>query len=130
MALSTENKRSVMDTYKRSENDCGSPEVQVALLTERIRGLTEHFRTATDVLRSCSAIIMMVRQRLRMLRYLNTILTITPDAPQQRLRRIFLHAKSNRRAEARADASYLLENAPPDMDTSRLHQLMDSLREE
>ncbi|HQZ72765.1 MAG: 30S ribosomal protein S15 [Anaerolineae bacterium] len=71
MALSTENKRSVMDTYKRSENDCGSPEVQVALLTERIRGLTEHFRTHKHDHHSRRGLIMMVGQRRRMLRYLN-----------------------------------------------------------
>jgi serine protease Do len=68
--------------------------------------------------------------RERMLRYLNTILAIAPEAAQQRLRRLFLHMQARRRGEARADAAWLLENAPAGMDTSRLHELIDTLREE
>lgn len=86
------------------------------LIIRMLNNLTSNAETAQD--------------DTRMLRYLNTILTLTPGDPQQRLRRIFLHMKSNRRAEARADATYLLENGPPGIDNTRLYQLLDSLKEE
>ena len=46
MSLSTERKQKIVKEYATKKNDTGSPEVQVALLTERINGLTEHFKTA------------------------------------------------------------------------------------
>ena len=45
MALSTEQKSAVLAQYRRDTNDTGSPEVQIALLTERINSLGEHFGT-------------------------------------------------------------------------------------
>lgn len=71
MALSIETKRGIMDVYKRSENDCGSPEVQVALLTERIRGLTDHMRAHKHDHHTRRGLIKLVGQRRRLLRYLN-----------------------------------------------------------
>ena len=43
--LGTESKRQIIDQYQRKDDDTGSTEVQVALITERIRGLTEHLRS-------------------------------------------------------------------------------------
>ena len=44
MALTTERKKAIIEDFKAHENDTGSPEVQIALLTERIKTLTEHFK--------------------------------------------------------------------------------------
>ena len=48
MSLSAERKLQVVKEYATKTNDTGSPEVQIALLTERINGLTEHFKTAQE----------------------------------------------------------------------------------
>jgi len=45
MALATETKESIVNQYRTHEGDTGSPQVQVALLTQRINELTEHFKT-------------------------------------------------------------------------------------
>jgi small subunit ribosomal protein S15 len=45
MSVSADRKKALIDGYRRHEGDTGSPEVQIALLTERINGLTEHFKS-------------------------------------------------------------------------------------
>ena len=59
--------------YKRHEKDTGSPEVQVALLTERIAYLTEHFKTHKKDHHSRRGPLKLVGQRRRLLDYLRTI---------------------------------------------------------
>jgi len=70
MALSPEIKATVIDTHKRSENDTGTPEVQVALLTKRIVDLTEHFQTHSKDHHSRRGLLKLVGQRRRLLSYL------------------------------------------------------------
>ncbi len=64
-------KGELIATNRRAQNDTGSPEVQIALLTERIKHLTEHLRTARHDNSSRRGLLMMVGQRRRLLAYLH-----------------------------------------------------------
>ena len=70
MTISVEKKRQLIQDYRRADTDSGSPEVQVALLTERITGLTDHLRTHRHDFASRRGLLMMVSKRNRLLRYL------------------------------------------------------------
>jgi len=70
MSIEAEKKLEVIRTYKRSESDTGSPEVQVALLTERIVNLTEHFKVHKKDHHSRRGLIALVSLRRRLLDYL------------------------------------------------------------
>ncbi len=72
MALTQEKKTSVVVTNRRHEKDTGSPEVQVALLSERIAYLTEHFKTHKKDHHSRRGLLKMVGQRRRLLDYLKS----------------------------------------------------------
>ena len=65
-----EKKQEVIAAYKVHETDTGSPEVQVAVLTERVRELTEHLNTHPKDFHSRRGLLKMVGQRRRLLRYL------------------------------------------------------------
>ena len=71
MPLDTETKTQVIDTYKTHDGDTGSPEVQVAMLTTRIKQLTEHLRANRKDVSSRRGLQQMVGQRRRLLRYLS-----------------------------------------------------------
>ena len=68
--LGTERKQEIIEQYKRHDGDTGSPEVQVALLTERINYLTSHFKTHKKDHHSRRGLLKMVGQRRRLLKYL------------------------------------------------------------
>ena len=70
MALQVVQKSQVVKQYQRSGKDTGSPEVQIALLTERINGLTEHFKTHVKDFHSRRGLLVMVSQRRKLLDYL------------------------------------------------------------
>ncbi|MDR7416483.1 MAG: 30S ribosomal protein S15 [Armatimonadota bacterium] len=70
MALLKEEKQALIERFRRSDPDTGSPEVQVALLTERIRLLSEHLKVHRKDLHSRRGLIQMVSKRRRLLRYL------------------------------------------------------------
>jgi small subunit ribosomal protein S15 len=70
MSLTKEKKAELADKYGRGENDTGSTEVQVALLTARINELTEHLREHKKDHHSRRGLLMLVGQRRRLLRYL------------------------------------------------------------
>ena len=70
MALQVAQKAQVVKTYQRAGNDTGSPEVQVALLTERINGLTEHFKSHVKDFHSRRGLLKLVSQRRKLLDYL------------------------------------------------------------
>ncbi|MFP4475557.1 MAG: 30S ribosomal protein S15 [Desulfatibacillaceae bacterium] len=70
MVLSTDVKKNVIERFKLHENDTGSPEVQVALLTNRITYLTEHFKTHKKDHHSRRGLLKLVGQRRRLLNYL------------------------------------------------------------
>jgi small subunit ribosomal protein S15 len=70
MALQVEQKAQVVKTYQRTGKDTGSPEVQVALLTERINGLTGHFKTHSKDHHSRRGLLKLVSQRRKLLDYL------------------------------------------------------------
>ena len=70
MALQVAQKAQMVKQYQRSANDTGSPEVQVALLTERINGLSEHFKSHVKDFHSRRGLLKMVSQRRKLLDYL------------------------------------------------------------
>jgi small subunit ribosomal protein S15 len=72
MALVQEKKKELVQKFKRHDSDTGSPEVQVALLTERITYLTEHFKTHKKDHHSRRGLLKLVGQRRRLLDYLRT----------------------------------------------------------
>ena len=63
MALTKEKKEKLIDQFKVHKKDTGSPEVQIALLTERINGLSEHFKVYKKDHHSRRGLLMMVSQR-------------------------------------------------------------------
>ena len=68
--LSNDRKTELIENYRTHEADTGSPEVQVALLSERINYLTEHFKTHVKDHHSRRGLLMLVGQRRRLLDYL------------------------------------------------------------
>lgn len=70
MAMTTERKEELIAQFRQHESDTGSPEVQVALLTERIRYLTDHFKTHKKDHHSRRGLLKLVGQRKRLLAYL------------------------------------------------------------
>ena len=68
--LATEQKKSIIGQYGRDASDTGSPEVQIALLSERIGQLTEHFKTHKKDHGSRRGLLMLVSKRRRLLDYL------------------------------------------------------------
>ena len=70
MALAKEAKLDIIGNYKTHDVDTGSPEVQVALLTQRINELTEHFKTHVKDNHSRRGLLKLVSQRRRLLDYL------------------------------------------------------------
>jgi len=68
--IQKEKKQEVIAAYKTHESDTGSPEVQVAVLTERIKELTEHLKTHVKDFHSRRGLLKMVGLRRRLLRYL------------------------------------------------------------
>ena len=70
MAITKDRKTELIDTYRRKADDTGSPEVQIALLTERITQLTGHLRTHKKDHASRRGLLMMVSTRSRLLNYL------------------------------------------------------------
>ena len=70
MAIAQERKDEIVKEYARSEGDTGSVEVQVALLTEHVRGLTEHLRVHKKDFGTRRGLLSMVGQRSSLLTYL------------------------------------------------------------
>ena len=70
MPLAREEKQEIMTGYATKEGDTGSPEVQIALLTERIRSLTDHLRSFPKDNHSRRGLLKLVGQRRRLLAYL------------------------------------------------------------
>ena len=70
MSITAAKKTEVIADNKRHDGDTGSPEVQVAILTERIKNLTEHFKTHPKDHHSRRGLLMLVGQRKRLLTYL------------------------------------------------------------
>lgn len=70
MAITQERKNELIQTHKTHESDTGSPEVQVAILTENIQNLTSHFRDHKKDHHSRRGLLKMVGQRRKLLAYL------------------------------------------------------------
>ena len=72
MALDKVTKEGIIGDYRMHEKDTGSPEVQIAILSERISYLTEHFKTHAKDHHSRRGLLMLVSQRRKLLDYLKT----------------------------------------------------------
>ena len=73
MSIDLETKKKIIEEFKRHETDTGSPEVQIAILTERIKNLTEHFKVHKHDYHSRRGLLMLVGKRRRLLDYLKKI---------------------------------------------------------
>jgi small subunit ribosomal protein S15 len=71
MSITPERKQELIAEYATKDGDTGSPEVQVAILSERISNLTEHLKNHKKDFHSRRGLLMMVGQRRRLLDYLN-----------------------------------------------------------
>jgi len=70
LALTKEKKQEIIEQFRIHETDTGSPEVQIAILTERIKDLTEHLKNHPKDFHSRRGLFLMVGQRRRLLNYL------------------------------------------------------------
>ena len=70
MSITAERKSELIESFATAQNDTGSPEVQVAVLTERIANLTEHLKTHKKDFHSRRGLLMMVGRRRRLLAYM------------------------------------------------------------
>jgi small subunit ribosomal protein S15 len=70
MPLALDRKKSVIEQFRTHDGDTGSPEVQIALLTERINGLTEHFKAHVKDHHSRRGLLMLIGKRRGLLEYL------------------------------------------------------------
>ena len=73
MTITAERKQELMKEYGTKANDTGSPEVQVAVLSERINNLTEHFKSHVKDNHSRRGLIKLVSQRRRLLDYIKAM---------------------------------------------------------
>lgn len=71
MTITAQRRQEVVEKFRRDEKDSGSPEVQIAVMTERIIGLTEHMRTHKHDYSSRRGLLQLVSKRNRLLRYLS-----------------------------------------------------------
>ncbi|MBS4047641.1 MAG: 30S ribosomal protein S15 [Alphaproteobacteria bacterium] len=85
MTITAERKTALVAEYATKKGDTGSPEVQVAVLTERINNLTEHFKTHKKDVHSRRGLLMMVSKRRSLLDYLKKTDVSRYDAIIQRL---------------------------------------------
>ena len=72
MAINSEQKKELINSYKTHDSDTGSSEVQVAILTERIKYLTDHFKSHAKDHHSRRGLLKLVGQRRRLLNYLKS----------------------------------------------------------
>ncbi|MBN2475383.1 MAG: 30S ribosomal protein S15 [Pirellulales bacterium] len=73
MTITNERKQDLIGEFRRSEGDTGSPEVQIAILTTRINGLTEHLRAHKKDYACRRGLLMLVSRRRRLLDYLKRV---------------------------------------------------------
>jgi small subunit ribosomal protein S15 len=87
MSITAERKQALVQEYATKTGDTGSPEVQVAILSERINNLTDHLKTHSKDFHSRRGLLMMVGQRRRLLDYLRNTNT---ERYEQLIRRLGL----------------------------------------
>ena len=73
MTITQERKQELIQEFKRGDDDTGSPDVQIAILTTRINNLTEHMRTHTKDYATRRGLLAMVSRRRRLLDYLRRV---------------------------------------------------------
>ena len=71
MSITRENKKKLIDEFSKSEKDTGSTAIQIAVISERIKNLTEHFKTHNNDNHSKRGLVALVNQRKKLLKYLS-----------------------------------------------------------
>mgnify|MGYP001212741429 FL=1 len=71
MSISKENKKKLISEFSKNANDTGSTSIQIAVLSERIKSLTEHFKTHTKDNHSKRGLVALVNKRKKLLNYLS-----------------------------------------------------------
>ncbi len=72
MSITQEKKKEIIKKYARDKGDTGSPEIQIAILTQRINNLTDHFKNHAKDVHSRRGLLKMVNRRRKLLDYLNS----------------------------------------------------------
>ncbi len=72
MSITKENKKNIIDEYAKSKNDTGSTSIQIAVISERIKNLTEHFKNHNKDNHSKRGLVALVNKRKKLLNYLST----------------------------------------------------------
>jgi len=85
--ITAQQKRQILDTHRTHGTDTGSPEVQIALITERVNQLTSHFQTHAKDHHSRRGLLKLVSQRRRLLDYLRGV---SPDRYQTLIQKLGL----------------------------------------
>ena len=73
MSITTDDKKELLEAYRLHDKDTGSPEVQIALLSKRIKNLTEHFKTHKKDHHGRRGLLKMVGKRRSLLNYLKSV---------------------------------------------------------
>lgn len=89
MTIPADTKTRLIHDYRTREGDTGSPEVQIALLSERIKGLTEHFKTHKKDFAARRGLLMMVGKRSTLLKFLKSR---SPERFEQVVKRLGIRA--------------------------------------
>jgi len=71
MSITKENKKNIINEFSKNDKDTGSTSVQIAVLTERIKNLTEHFKTHNKDNHSKRGLVLLVNKRKKLLNYLS-----------------------------------------------------------
>ena len=71
MSISKESKKKLIEEFSKDKNDTGSTSIQIAVLSERIKNLTEHFKTHNKDIHSKRGLVAMVNKRKKLLNYLS-----------------------------------------------------------
>ena len=85
MSITQERKNELIQEYRKTEEDTGSSEVQIAVLSERINNLTEHLKVHSKDHASTRGLLMLVSRRRRLLNYLNRT---APERYREIIRRL------------------------------------------
>tara|TARA_Y100000768_G_C23508828_1_gene464904 strand:+ start:160 stop:429 length:270 start_codon:yes stop_codon:yes gene_type:complete len=72
MSITKENKKNIIDEYAKNKNDTGSTSIQIAVISERIKNLTEHFKNHNKDNHSKRGLVALVNKRKKLLNYLST----------------------------------------------------------
>ena len=125
--------QTIIDVYNGAKVISRNDAEELVFNTSGVRLRNEHFQPATKqdmiarMLRNLIGISNATEEPATVIRYLDTLLLLEPNAPQERLNRALMHMKQKKNAKAKEDVRWLLENNPPGFNRERLLDLFRRL---